>query len=123
MVPGIESGLWKFVDQGFENFLEWCIDKVRAKQDSAHGHFRHAGLNIEVFHTKCVVFCPLCRQRFYYLRKPRTLTVKEARSAGYGPSSLLVGHNSVHRFQIVKAWFRRTLSGSLVAAFGSRGGS
>ena len=25
------------------------IDKVGAKQDSAHGHFRHAGLNIEVF--------------------------------------------------------------------------
>ena len=23
-------------DQGFENFLEWCIDEVRAKQDSAH---------------------------------------------------------------------------------------
>ncbi|CDM32435.1 Probable transposable element [Penicillium roqueforti FM164] len=52
-------GLWKFVDQGFENFLKWCIDKVRAKQDSAHGHFRHAGLNIEVFHTKCVIFVPL----------------------------------------------------------------
>lgn len=67
--------------------------------------------------------CPLCRQRFYYLRKPRTLTVKEARSAGHGPSSPLVGHNSVHRFQIVKDWFRRTLSGSLVPAFGSRGGS
>lgn len=34
-------------DQGFESFLEWCLDVVGARQDSAQGHFRHAGLTIE----------------------------------------------------------------------------
>lgn len=34
--------------QGFDNYLEWCIDQVGAKENSAHGHSRHAGLNIEV---------------------------------------------------------------------------
>lgn len=35
-------------DQGFDTFLEWRIDVVGAKEDSARGHFRHAGLKIEV---------------------------------------------------------------------------
>nr|XP_001390211.2 transposase [Aspergillus niger CBS 513.88] len=34
-------------EQGFTAFLEWCVDKVGAKQQSAEGHFRHAGLTIE----------------------------------------------------------------------------
>lgn len=66
--------------------------------------------------------CPLCRQRLYYLRKPRILYMKEARSAGHGPSPRLVGHNLVHPVQIVKAWPRRKLSGSLMRRLGSRGG-
>jgi hypothetical protein len=28
-------------------FLEWCIDVVGGKKDSAQGHIRHAGLTIE----------------------------------------------------------------------------
>lgn len=34
--------------QGFDTFLEWCINVVGAKEESAKGHFRHAGLKIEV---------------------------------------------------------------------------
>jgi transposase len=30
----------------FAGFLEWCIDVVGGKQQSAKGHFRHAGLAI-----------------------------------------------------------------------------
>lgn len=30
-------------------FLEWCINVVGAKEESARGHFRHAGMNIEDF--------------------------------------------------------------------------
>jgi transposase len=36
-------------ERGFDTFLEWCINVVGAKEESARGHFRHAGLNIEVF--------------------------------------------------------------------------
>ena len=31
------------LDQGFDNFLEWCVDTVGARTKSAEGHFRHAG--------------------------------------------------------------------------------
>jgi transposase len=34
-------------EQGFDSFLEWCIDVVGSKKTSARGHFRHAGLIIE----------------------------------------------------------------------------
>lgn len=34
--------------QGFDKFLEWCINVVGAKEESAKGHFRHIGLEIEV---------------------------------------------------------------------------
>lgn len=34
-------------DQGFHTFLEWCVDIVGARDKSAGGHFRHAGLTIE----------------------------------------------------------------------------
>lgn len=37
-------------EQGFTAFLEWCVDKVGAKQQSAEGHFWHAGLTIEYPH-------------------------------------------------------------------------
>lgn len=28
-------------DQGFDAFLDWCIIKVGAREESARGHFRH----------------------------------------------------------------------------------
>jgi transposase len=34
-------------NQGFDEFLEWCIDIVGRKEQSAKGHFRHAGLTVE----------------------------------------------------------------------------
>lgn len=34
-------------DQGFDRFLEWCVDVVGAREKSAEGHFRHAGLALE----------------------------------------------------------------------------
>jgi transposase len=34
-------------DHRFDSFLEWCIDKVGEKGESARGHFRHSGLTIE----------------------------------------------------------------------------
>lgn len=34
-------------DQGFPAFLEWCVDKVGAREQSAKGHFRHAGIMVE----------------------------------------------------------------------------
>jgi transposase len=34
-------------EQGFGNFLEWCIDIVGAQEQSAKGHFRHVGLTME----------------------------------------------------------------------------
>lgn len=33
--------------QGFDNFLEWCVDVVGARKESAQGHFRHASLTVE----------------------------------------------------------------------------
>jgi transposase len=34
-------------EQGFDAFLEWCVDMVGSKNQSAEGHFRHAGVDIE----------------------------------------------------------------------------
>jgi len=34
--------------QGFDVFLEWCVEVVGGRARSAEGHFRHAGLTIEV---------------------------------------------------------------------------
>lgn len=34
--------------QAFSVFLEWCVSVVGARGESAEGHFRHAGLEIEV---------------------------------------------------------------------------
>ena len=34
-------------EQGFDAFLEWCVDVVGGKEGSSKGHFRHAGLTIE----------------------------------------------------------------------------
>jgi transposase len=36
-------------DQGFDHFLEWCVEIVGARDQSAKGHFRHAGLVIEEY--------------------------------------------------------------------------
>lgn len=33
--------------QGFDTFLEWCAGMVGAREQSARGHFRHAGLTVE----------------------------------------------------------------------------
>lgn len=38
-------------DQGFDCFLDWCINKVGAREESARGHFRHAGVTIEAWDT------------------------------------------------------------------------
>lgn len=34
-------------DQGFRTFLEWCVDKAGAREQSAKGHSRHAGITVE----------------------------------------------------------------------------
>ena len=34
-------------NQGFDSFLQWCVDIVGAKKQNAEGHFRNAGLRIE----------------------------------------------------------------------------
>lgn len=34
-------------DQGFDTFLEWCIDTVGRRKESAEEHFRNSGLTIE----------------------------------------------------------------------------
>ncbi|EED11609.1 conserved hypothetical protein [Talaromyces stipitatus ATCC 10500] len=36
-------------DQGFDHFLQWCVKIVGARDQSAKGHFRHAGLVIEEY--------------------------------------------------------------------------
>jgi hypothetical protein len=33
--------------QGFNVFLEWCVDQVGSKEQSARGHFRHSGWTID----------------------------------------------------------------------------
>ena len=33
--------------QGFDSFLDWCVDKVETREESARGHFRNSGLDIE----------------------------------------------------------------------------
>lgn len=34
-------------NQGFDTFLEWCVDTVGARGASVEGHFRHVGLTAE----------------------------------------------------------------------------
>lgn len=38
-------------NQVFDCFLDWCITTVGAREESAKGHFRHAGLTIEDLDT------------------------------------------------------------------------
>ena len=33
--------------QGFDTFLEWCVDTVSKRKKSAQGHFRNSGLTVE----------------------------------------------------------------------------
>lgn len=51
MLKGFIRRNWSYYaedpDQGFNSFLEWCINQVRVRGDSARGYFRHAGLSIE----------------------------------------------------------------------------
>jgi len=35
------------LNQDFDEFLEWCIDMVGRKEQSAKGYFRHAGWTVE----------------------------------------------------------------------------
>lgn len=35
------------LEQRFDSFLEWSVDIVGTKKNSARGHFRHAGLIIK----------------------------------------------------------------------------
>jgi transposase len=41
---------WRFYEenpeQGFDAFLEWCVDVVGAREENAKGHFRHAGVGV-----------------------------------------------------------------------------
>lgn len=39
--------------QGFDTFIGWCTDVVDAKEESARGHFWHAGLKIEEVSGNC----------------------------------------------------------------------
>jgi DDE superfamily endonuclease len=34
-------------EQGFDVFLDWCVDAVGNKTENARGHFRHAGWAID----------------------------------------------------------------------------
>lgn len=34
-------------EQGFGTFLEWCVDVVGGREQSAEGHFRHSGLTVK----------------------------------------------------------------------------
>lgn len=34
-------------DQGFDNFLQWCVDVAGAREESTEGHVCHAGLTVE----------------------------------------------------------------------------
>jgi transposase len=34
-------------NEGFDSFLEWCVDIVGLREQSAKGHFQQAGLVIE----------------------------------------------------------------------------
>lgn len=44
-------GHWRsyeeYPDQGFDNFLKWCVNIVGARAKSEEGHFRHSGLTME----------------------------------------------------------------------------
>jgi transposase len=37
----------EYPEQGFDDFLKWCISVVGGNEQSAKGHFRHSGLSIE----------------------------------------------------------------------------
>ena len=45
----VASWLQAWPGQGFDTFLQTCIEAVGAKRDSAEGHFRHSGITIEEF--------------------------------------------------------------------------
>ncbi|KAF4439495.1 transposase [Fusarium acutatum] len=36
-----------FIQIDFASYLEWCVNRVGSRQESAEGHFRHAGVEIE----------------------------------------------------------------------------
>jgi transposase len=38
--------------QGFNTFLDWCVDIVGGREKSTRGHFQHTGWTIEELNTK-----------------------------------------------------------------------
>ncbi|KAJ5917546.1 hypothetical protein N7466_011100 [Penicillium verhagenii] len=36
-------------EQGFQTFLDWCIEVVGSQKQSALGHFRHSGVDIQIY--------------------------------------------------------------------------
>ncbi|KAJ3548569.1 hypothetical protein NM208_g933 [Fusarium decemcellulare] len=36
-----------FISIDFQSYLEWCIDVISTREESAKGHFRHTGVEIE----------------------------------------------------------------------------
>ncbi|KGO75647.1 hypothetical protein PITC_042500 [Penicillium italicum] len=47
-LKGLIRRSWCYYEEsqgkGFDHFLDWCIEAVGAKRESAEVHFRHAGL-------------------------------------------------------------------------------
>jgi transposase len=43
----IRRKIRNYTGRRYRDFLEWCVDVVGAREESARGHFRHAGLVIE----------------------------------------------------------------------------
>jgi transposase len=37
-------------DQGFASFLEWCVEAVGSREESAKGQFQHAGVVVEDYY-------------------------------------------------------------------------
>ena len=48
MSPFNRNYLQRHFEQGFDSFLEWCVDVVGARVKSGKGHFRHTGLAVEI---------------------------------------------------------------------------
>jgi hypothetical protein len=55
-------------EQGFKVLLEWCIDVVGVKEESAQCHFRHAGLKTKfsVVNHRNLVFICVCNMSGCY---------------------------------------------------------
>lgn len=45
-------------EQGFQAFLEWCVDVVGNKEETARGHFRHVYRNVRKTIFRCKTISP-----------------------------------------------------------------